>query len=380
MRTTESPFRFFVPRWMDRSNTNAQNSNARAMLSRFSDARAHWIAVYGNEPAEAVSRNEIVETYRISRSRLWQSQLALAYQSKVDAVFYPGPHWADKVGLKLRRLTGRHTPVIATLEGIIAGPDSLQQLSKLVGHPVLSQPGTDAAIPRIRWIYETSDHIIAISPFLARVAKALYGDKVSCLPIGLENRIFHDKERREPAGCRVVGCGAVKSSKKPEVFLRLADRYKHADFVWFGDGEMRQSLTQEAKRMGLENLQFPGALVPEALAHEFRNSSLFVLPSHSEGVPKVTQEAAACGLAIVLQGFYEAPTVIHKTNGLVAWSDEELVKHVGTLIGDRETRLEMGQRGADMARDWTWDHIARQWEDLLISIVTSKCSQASYAG
>jgi glycosyltransferase involved in cell wall biosynthesis len=351
---------------MDLSNANAQNSNARALLSRFSDNRARWTTICSEELADSVGKNGIVDTHRIFRSRFWQVQLALAYQSKFDVVFYPGPHWADKAGLTCRRLTGRHTSVVATIEGIIAGPDSLQQLTKLVGHPVFSQPGADAAVPRIRWMYETSDHIIAISPFLARVAKTLYGDKVSYLPIGLEDSIFHNRGRREPDQCRVVGCGTVKGSKNPEIFLRLAERYKGANFVWFGDGELRQSLNREAIRMGLKNLQFPGALSPKTLAEEFRRSSIFVLPSHAEGVPKVTQEAAACGLPVVLCGFYEAPTVVHRTNGLVAWSDEDLIEQVGALTEDPESRSAMGQRGAEMAKQWSWDSIAREWENLLL--------------
>jgi glycosyltransferase involved in cell wall biosynthesis len=366
MKSGQSPLRFFVPRWMDPSNVNAQNSNARALLSRFSNPGARWTAICSEELPGSVSKNGIVETHRIFRSRFWQIQLALAYQSKFDAVFYPGPHWADKVGLTCRRLSGRRTPVIATLEGIIAGQDSLQQLAKLVGHPVFSQPGADAAVPRIRWMYETSDHIIAISPFLARVAKALYGDKVSYLPIGLEDSIFHNRGRREPEPCRVVGCGTVKASKKPDTFLRMAGRYKHANFVWFGDGELRQSLTQEATRMGLKNLQFPGTVPPNTLAEEFRRSSFFVLPSQAEGAPKVTQEAAACGLPVVVYGFYETPTVVHRTNGLVAWSEEDLIDQVGVLMEDPETRSAMGHSGAEMAKLWSWDSIAPEWEEFLI--------------
>jgi glycosyltransferase involved in cell wall biosynthesis len=372
MGISQPSIRFLVPRFIDHLDTNAQNSNARSLLSRFSDPRAHWIALSSEQPSESLSTNSVIETRRISRSRLWQLELALAYQSKFDAIFYPGPHWSDKAGFNIRRFTGRHTLVISTLEGIIADADSLKRLSKLVGHPVFSQPGADAAVPRIRWMYETSTHIIAISPFLERLAKSLYGDKVSSLALGVEGQIFNDRGRREPARCRIVGCGTVKSSKNPETFLRLAARYKHADFVWFGDGEMRQSLIVEARKMGIENLHFPGSLSPQSLAEECRNSSIFVLPSHAEGVPKVTQEAAACGLPIVLYGFYEAPTVIHKTNGLVAWSEEELFDHVGALIEDPETRLAMGQRGAEMAKRWNWDDIAREWEDRLIRIVSSR--------
>jgi len=360
----------FVPRWMDRSDSNAQNANARALLSRFMDPRAHWTAVYAVGPADPVRGNRI-ETMRIPGSRFWELQLARAYQSKFDAVFYPGPHWGDRAGLTIRRLLRKRTKVIATLEGIIASPDSIRKVSQYVGHPVFSQPNTEQAVPRIRWMYERADHIIAVSPFLARVATFLYGEKVSWLPLGLEGNIFHGNGRQEPVRCRVVGCGTVKSSKNPQMFLSLAARFKEADFAWFGDGEKRQALIEQARQKGLENLQFPGAVQPVALADELRRSSIFVLPSHSEGVPKVTQEAAACGLPIVVQGFFEAPTVVHERNGLVAWSDEELSNHVGTLIHDSPARMKMGQQGAEMAKEWNWDRVAPQWEDLVIRLAAA---------
>jgi glycosyltransferase involved in cell wall biosynthesis len=361
--------RIFVPRWMDQRNTNAQNSNARALLSRFSNDRAHWTAVCSHKAAAAMPSG--IELVPMSSSRLWSCRLALAYQRQYDAIFYPGPHWADEFGIRARLLFRRRAPTIATIEGIITGPEALRQLGAVVGHPVFSQPGVDHAISRIRWMYETCDHIIAISPFLARVAKTLYGDKVSCLPLGVETSIFHDRHRRDPDRARVVSCGTVKSSKRPEMFLDLATRYRHSDFIWFGDGPMRQKLVREGERKQLNNLQFAGALTPESLAQEFRRSSLLVLPSQAEGVPKVTQEAAACGLPLVVLGFYESPSVVHQANGLVAWSDEELIESVGILLDDAESRRRMGQRGAEMAKAWSWDSIAPQWEDLVIRLATS---------
>jgi glycosyltransferase involved in cell wall biosynthesis len=361
--------RVFVPRWMDRSDTNAQNSNAKALLSRFSDPRASWTTISSEQPADSI-RKIGCQVLSVSRSRWWELELALLYQSKFDAVFYPGPHWGDGAGLKMRALSGRRTPVVATLEGIIASPDSVQRLSDLAGHPVFAQPGTQNHVPRLARLYQQADHIIAISPFLARAAALLYGEKVSCLPLGIEGRTFHSLGRHDPVRCRIVSCGTVKSSKNPQLFLQLAACYNEADFVWFGDGALVESLTSEARQRGLDNVRFPGPIAPELLADEFRKSSLFVLPSHAEGVPKVTQEAAACGLPIILQGFYESPTVVHEVNGLVAWSDEELIEHVGRLIRDPETRAKMGQQSASMARQWDWDRIAPQWEDLVIRLVS----------
>jgi glycosyltransferase involved in cell wall biosynthesis len=361
----------FVPRWMNPSVTNAQNSNARALLSRFSDKRARWTAVGNETPPETITRNG-VEIVELPRSRFWQHQLALAYQYRFDAIFYPGVEWPDEFGIKLRRLSGRHTPIIATMEGVIADDEGLARLRDLVGHPVFSQPGVEHAIPRIRWLYQTADHIIAISPFLQRAARFLYGEKVSYLPLGVDLDVFHSAGRQNPDRCRVVGCGTVKNSKNPQIFLDLAARFQEADFVWYGGGPMVELLNLKALEIGLRNLRFAGSLPPKSLAEEFRMSSLFVLPSHSEGVPKVTYEAAACGLPVVLNGFFEAPTVIHQRNGLVAWSDDELSEHVGVLIRDREARKRMGEQGAQMAREWDWNKVAPRWEELVIRLATTE--------
>ena len=361
---------FFLPRWVDEETTNAQNLNTKALLSRFRDPRARWTAVCSEKPADSIRQNGI-GTIRLTSTRWEQIRLAAAYQSKFDAVVYAGPHWGDEIGLKLRRMFGRSVPVIPTFEGVIASAQEIEQLSNLVGHQVFSEPFADWAVPRLRYVYGEAVHIIAISPFLARVAKFLYGDKVSCLPLGIERKTFHSIERHEPERCLVVCCGSVKPRKNPQIFLQLAERYKNADFVWYGEGVMRQPLIAEAKRKQLENLRFPGLIQPGPLAEQFRSASLFVIPSYAEGVPKVTNEAAACGLPIVLNGFYEATTVVHNYNGLVSWSDEDLIEHVGTLIHDPDTRAIMGRRGAEMAKQWDWDVVAPKWEDLIIRTVTS---------
>ena len=96
---------------------------------------------------------------------------------------------------------------------------------------------------------------------------------------------------------------------------------------------------------------------------------MFVLPSWAEGVPKVTQEAAACGLAQVVFGFYEAPTVVDGVNGVLAWSDDEFVERVGQLVDDRSMAEAMGLRGAELAAQWDWDSLAPRWERCVLEAV-----------
>src|SRR4051812_23504614 len=72
------PVHIFVPRWMDQTNTNSQNLNAKALLSRFRDPRVRWTSVCSETPAEAIRQNGI-ETIRLSSTRWSQIRLALSY-------------------------------------------------------------------------------------------------------------------------------------------------------------------------------------------------------------------------------------------------------------------------------------------------------------
>ena len=54
--------KIFVPRWVDQANTNAQISNAKAMLSRFSNPNVQWTALNYETPDPAVAVRSNVQT------------------------------------------------------------------------------------------------------------------------------------------------------------------------------------------------------------------------------------------------------------------------------------------------------------------------------
>lgn len=168
---------------------------------------------------------------------------------------------------------------------------------------------------------------------------------------------------------RVIGAGTVGPRKRPQLFIKLARIFPQADFVWYGEGELRASLQAEAAHGGLSNIEFPGAVDPEVLAREFTASDIFILPSLAEGVPKVTQEAAAAGLAQIIFGFYEAPTVRDGVNGFVVWNDDELVPRLGQMLKDPDMVAKMGRAGVEMATAWSWDIVAPQWEQRIIGVL-----------
>jgi glycosyltransferase involved in cell wall biosynthesis len=379
-----------VPRLMDRVNPepgghgmdiNAQNLNAKALLARFRRAECRWLATHYDPPDPAVQRSEHVRLVKLWHGVLgrlvdyacvWDERLFLFYQQHADAIFYPGPNWADEAGLQFRSHTGRRVPVIATLEGFGGDESREHQLTRWAGHPVYCQRISPEAFARVERMLRIADHIIAITPFVAEMGRRLYGDKVSMQPLGVDTAIFHDNAPRPLGRFRVVGAGTVKATKRPDVFLELAVRFPEADFVWFGAGPLREQLSARARERGLKNLRYPGRRSPEELAEEFRRSNLLALPSHAEGLPKVVQEAAACGLPAIVFGFYQTPTVLDGENGFVVWDDKQFADRAGELISDPTKASRMGSVGAAMAKAWDWDRLAPLWEDHILALARQR--------
>lgn len=358
--------RILVPRFLDRDNHNAQNLNAKALLARFAADGSTWIGTHYGDAEPAVLKNPRVKLIQLWRRRLWLPRMWLLYVQPATGLFYPGREAIDEVGVRWRKRLYPSCPIIATLEGLAGAEAREKQLTEWAGHPVYCQRVDQQTMDRVDTILGHADHIVALSPFLADMGRHLYGDKFSVLPLGIDTSIFYPQTEKEGGRMRVVSAGRVDVHKRPELFLTMAESFPQADFIWYGEGSLRHALVEEAQSRKLGNASFPGGLPPTKLADEFRRSDLFVMPSKSEGVPKVTQEAAACGLPVILFGFYEAPTVNDGENGFVVWSDEELFTRVAELLGNPALAEKMGQNGARLARNWEWELLAPQWEQHIL--------------
>ncbi len=354
-----------VPRLMDENNRNAQNLNASAMLARFrSDVR--WRALHCGAPHPEVQSSPHVRLQKLWRGHLEPWHHAFCYLGHADAIFYPGVEWHEALGLRARRKLRPSAPIVTTLEALPGDEEREERLRSWAEHDVFCDRVTRDVLARIDRLHEAAAHIIAISPFLAAMGRRLYGDKLSCQPLGVDRRLFHANGRAQPARTRIVAAGRLSARKRPELFIKLAREFPDSDFVWFG-GDGATLERYRAQAAGISNLTLPGPVVPAKLADEFRQSSVFVLPSKAEGVPKVTQEAAACGLPLVVFGHYEPPTVRDGVNGYVVWTDDELIARTGELIGNRARAAAMGRESLLMAEAWGWDLVAPQWERRILA-------------
>jgi len=135
--------------------------------------------------------------------------------------------------------------------------------------------------------------------------------------------------------------GLVEAAR--HVLAKMPDVY----FVVFGEGFLRPELEKAVADAGIGHRFFlPGFRSDvRSLFHEI---DIFVLPSHTEGLPNVVLEAFACRKPVVATSVGGTPEVVSDgVNGiLVAPNDaENLANTIVELCADSRKRVEMGMNG-----------------------------------
>ena len=166
-----------------------------------------------------------------------------------------------------------------------------------------------------------ADGVVAVSQDLAVKVRALGAQKVHVVMNGVDTGLFCPGsmvEARRALGMdatlpTVVFVGNLFPVKGVDVLVKacaaLRRRMAFACYV-VGAGFLRKKLEREIKALGLAGcVKLVGAKAHRELPAWFRAADVAVLPSRSEGVPNVLQEAAACGTRFVASQVGGVPEV-----------------------------------------------------------------------
>jgi glycosyltransferase involved in cell wall biosynthesis len=148
---------------------------------------------------------------------------------------------------------------------------------------------------------------------------------------------------------RLVTVGRLQAPKDAVTLIRALAALRERPFeaLLVGDGPDRPAVEEEIRLLGLEPaVELAGERndVPELLA----TADLFVLSSHSEGLPLSILEAMAAGLPVVASNVGGVPEAVvdGDTGLLVPPSDpQSLAAAIDRLLGDPALRRRLGQAG-----------------------------------
>lgn len=215
----------------------------------------------------------------------------------------------------------------------------------------------DRALQLLLWFYSMAD--VTLAPTATQVQwleEKLHRPSFLMLR-GVDCELFHPEKRTVQDGVLRLGfVGRITPEKGVRLFQKIELALKsagHRDFqiLMVGDGSEVGWLKQN-----LKHAEFPGVLRGEDLARAYANMDLFVFPSKTDTFGNVIQESAASQVAsVVTNEGGPKHLVVAGVTGLIAESDEEFVRRVIELCGDRERLSKMGIAAREKVYGTSWD-------------------------
>jgi glycosyltransferase involved in cell wall biosynthesis len=142
-------------------------------------------------------------------------------------------------------------------------------------------------------------------------------------------------------------------------FALVARTFPHACLVIVGHAENKAyavELQEQVRRLGLDGrVQFVGAIPQAELAVWMSRTYVFVLPTYSEGLPRVIFEAMAAGCLIISTPVSGIPEVVQDgiTGFLLPPSDEAmLAERLRWALENPGLSYEMGHRAHAFAEQF----------------------------
>ena len=181
---------------------------------------------------------------------------------------------------------------------------------------------------------------------------------MSQLELGEARRSAKQRNRRGPF--RFLFVGRLEEAKGVGRILdairvfRMCDAVESIHFV--GDGQCRENYEREAMSLGV-HCQFHGVLPRKALNQLYAKSHFLLLPSDSEGFPKVLAEAGAFGVIPIVSAVSAIPQYITSDHGHLWPTETEFSEWLNDQeLFDTERMAKMSANMSKLAEIFTYEH------------------------
>ena len=225
-----------------------------------------------------------------------------------------------------------------------------------------------------RKIFERADGCV----FQTEEAKSYFTERVQSKSAVIFNPVddkFYSVSRNPQPG-EIVTAGRMNEQKRQDLlvdaFKLLAETNPEAKLIIYGDGPLRENLSERIRSLGLNSrVSLPGNVsnVEDAL----NTASLFVLPSDYEGMPNALMEAMAVGVPCISTDCpCGGPKVLDGHTGAIklvkCGGTEELYQAMLEILENKVLSSEMSKKAKKRAELFKPEVVYAEWETYLTAV------------
>ncbi len=183
---------------------------------------------------------------------------------------------------------------------------------------------------------------------------------------GIDVDTFRPMDEVETNPNQILYVGMLKRKKGVHHLLRAFDllqqEYPDLELKIVGDGPYESELHKLRDEEVIENVTFTGRVDNEELPAVYNESAVSVLPSESEGLPRVVMEAMACGAPVVTSELPQLAGFVEGAGRQVPYGDVEDLRDVlEEIMTDPSIRAEMGSVGRErIVESYSWEETVRK--------------------
>lgn len=230
----------------------------------------------------------------------------------------------------------------------------------------------------LRWLLlRFTTHLVVQTQDIKSFYSKAIQDKTTIIANPVSEGVFSDathihKERR------IISVGRLYDQKNQTLminaFADIANKYKDYKLVIFGEGPLRNSLTEHIANLSLQDrVLLPGR--NDNIIEELRKSEIFCLSSDYEGMSNALIEAVCVGLPIVTTRVSGVDDILEDgVNALIVpiKSRDRLSDALDNILGNDNLRNTFTANNLQLASKFKLDSLVTEWEELIVKVITRR--------
>lgn len=224
--------------------------------------------------------------------------------------------------------------------------------------------------------YNSFEKLYSITSFMKEYNFRYHGLECeeSILYLGTDIETFRQAEQRVTENLQnIVLIGNDLIRKGIYDFFEIAKTLPEVNFHIVGTGIGKINVNREVESAKIENITYHGGLNMHQLSKLLRSMQIHILPSRSEGFPKVTLETAAAGVPSIVYADYGANEWIsHEKDGFVVDRLEEMIAIIKDLKANPDKLNRISTNAIALAEQFDWKVLVKDWEEEILKLYKDK--------